>query len=423
MKGSEPDSEPAWVLPVAGEFATFSTTLYRVLFWQSARVVWDQILVNHDGEESIRSQIARREVTTHSLARYPVVDAPKWGPVQVYRRAFRFDGEQEKAIAHHFDAEAGSLAFPDHEKTLQNFVRKLVPKVLDAAEPISESELLGFLAKHRHVGDVRQQVHAVIHDLVGRGAAYIIGFAKALARVIDERQRAALLPEMEDKSSLSTDIFAIAWSLLRDRPIDGDMIDGEDWASGELLLNAATTAYFELTGKNVNLDYELLAALDGVSPQLPSTPLSAPMAPGSLATPERVAAHIAEWERTLEYQRKSPAAPASLRDGDPWWDPAIFRRWYTVRLLFGVADLMTEEVWVISLPEIGPHLPIPPGVVSVRSEVDTFVAWRAAMTPGELLRSEVTNTGWHQNDDEVLNLKRRFSGTVEEYRARYVDSL
>ena len=84
---------------------------------------------------------------------------------------------------------------------------------------------------------------------------------------------------------------------------------------------------------------------------------------------------------------------------------------------------MTEELWVISLPEIGPHLPLPPGVESVRYEVDSFVAWRAAMTPGELLRSEVTNTGWHQNNTEVLNLKRRFGGTVEEYKARYIDSL
>ena len=419
----QPDTRRAWVLPIQGEFATFSTTLYRVLFWQSARVVWDQILVNHDGEESIRDRIARREVTTHSLARYTVVDAPKWGPVQVYQRVFRIDGDQEKALAQRFDGEAGSPAFPDHEKMIQDYVRKHLPDDLNTAGSISESEVLTLLAEHRHVGDVRQQVEAVVHDLVGRGATYIIGFAKALARVIDERQRAALLPEMEDESSLSTDIFAIAWSLLRDRPIDGDTIDGEDWASGELLLNAATTAYFELTGKNVNLDYELLAALDGVSPQLPSTPLSAPLAPGSLATPERVAAHLAEWKRTLKYQRSSPGAPVSLRDGDPWWDPSIIRQWYTVRLLFGVEDLMTEEVWVISLPEIGPHVPLPPGVVSVRDEVDSFVAWRAAMAPGELLKSEVTKTGWHQNDYEVLNLKRRFSGTVEEYRARYVDSL
>ncbi|UYN83172.1 MAG: hypothetical protein KIT89_10755 [Microcella sp.] len=420
---SRPDTRRAWLLPVEGEFARFSTILYRVLFWQSARVVWDQILVNHDGEESIRDRIARRDVTTHSLARYPIVDAPKWGPVQVYQRVFRIDGDHEKALGQRSDGEAGSPAFPDHEKMIQDHVRKLVPDDLNTAEPISESEVLTLLAEHRHVGQVGQQVEAVVHDLVGRGATYIIGFAKALARLIDERQRAALLPEQESKSSLSTDVFAIAWSLLRDRPIDGAMIDGEDWASGELLLNAATTAYFDLTGKNVNLDLELLAALESASTKLPQTPLSAAPAPGSLATPERVAAHIAEWKRTLEYQRKSPGAPASLRDGDPWWDPAIFRRWYTVRLLFGVADLMTEELWVISLPEIGPHLPLAPGVVSVRYEVDSFVAWRAAMTPGELLRSEVTNTGWHQNNTEVLNLKRRFGGTVEEYRARYVDSL
>ena len=118
----------------------------------------------------------------------------------------------------------------------------------------------------------------------------------------------------------------------------------------------------------------------------------------------------------------SPGAPLSLRDGDPWWEPTILRRWFAVRLLFADGDYMTEDFWLISLPDIRPYLPLPPGIVSARAEVDSFIEWRAANTPGELLRSEVTNMGWHQNNSEVLNLKRRFSGTVEEYVARYVDS-
>ncbi len=419
---NEPASISAWVLPVEGEFATFSATLYRLVFWQSARVVWDQILVNHDGEESIRASLARRELKPHSLARYPIVDAPKWGPVQVYQRVFSVDGDQEKAISQRFDGEATSLAFPDHEKMLNDYVRTLVPDALTTVEPISTQELVAILAAHRHEGDVRKQVEAVVHDLVGRGATFIIGFAKALARVIDERKQVPPAAGMANELSLSTDVFAIAWSLLRDMPIDPASMGGEDWPSGELLLTAATNAYFDLTGESVNLDHELLAALDGTPIIAPLPPMHDP-APGSLATPERVAATIAERVEIRRRQKDSPGAPVSLRDGDPWWDPATFRRWYSVRLLFGHGDLMTEDLWVISLPEIGPHLPLPPGVLSLRNEVDSFIAWRVACTQGALLKSEVTSRAWHQNDSEVLNIKRRFGGNVEEYRERYIDSL
>jgi len=418
---NEPDSPSSWVLPVEGDFATFSTTLYRVVFWQSARVVWDQILVNHDGEESIRASLARREIEPHSVARYPIVNAPKWGPVQVYQRVFSVHGDQEKAIAQRFDGEATRLVFPDHEKTRDDYIRTLVPDALATAEPISTQELLAFLAKHRHVGDVRQQVEAVVHDLVGLGATYIISFAKTLGRVIDERQQVPPSTGMAGELSQKTDVFAIAWSLLRDKPIDPASMDGEDWPSGELLLNAASTAYFDLTGESVNLDPELLAVLDGPA-RSPRAPVYDP-APGSLATPETVAARIAEWHEIYQHQKSSPGAPASLRDGDPWWDPGVFRRWYAVRLLFGKTDVLREELWVVSLPRLEATLPVPSGVLSVGSEIQSFASLRALSAPGTLLRSEVTTTSWRQNGDEVLNIKRRFGGSLEEYKTSYIDSL
>ncbi len=357
---------------------------------------------------------------SHLVATYELEGAPKWGPALVYRRSFRADADRANVVANRFDGEVLKLVSQQRESAPGESSPLSLKEQLIAAELIPKQEFQALLARNRMAGSTHEQIKGVVSELVRHGLGYVLRFSKTLAIEIQELLMSGFSRNVEAELTPSTREFAAAWVLLAGREMNDSDIQYGAWLGGESLLNVGTAAYFELTGESAILDPAAVFAVCGDPEKATSDAVAGP-SPGSLATTESVAARTAEWAATLERQKSSPSAPKVVREGDPWWNPATMRTWYSARMLFRDKVDFLEELWVFSLPKLAPNLPLPEGMTDESSAIKSFLTWIAHEAGAEPLAVDISTTAWHLNDLEVLSIKRRFGGTIGDYCATYVD--